>query len=85
VPNSGVLEHSRCRTVYGYVIDRTARRNVSICGGQSSFDQREKTDDAPTKTVYLSTSNQLQISVKDGVENKFLIRVEGQLTIIKVC
>lgn len=77
--NASDLAHvSGCQPIYGYIVDKNSRRNVSICGmAPSGVEQDLQTGDAPLKTIYISTSSQLLLVAKHTLENRFIIRVEG--------
>ena len=62
----GVDEVLDCNET-GYVVDKTARKNVSICGGG---EERER-------NVYLSKSNVLEIVLFAPADSNFLIAFEG--------
>ena len=61
---------------YGYIVEKSARKNVSICGGDGSKRQR---------TVYTSTTNVLEIVLirrinrteHDQVNCNYLLKLEG--------
>jgi len=46
------VHSSNCRHQYGYVVDKTARSNVSICGGAN---------DPRNSIVYRSSSNVVEV------------------------
>ena len=53
---------------YGYVVDKTARKNVSICGAGRQRRQQ---------AVYMSTDNTIEIVISRQTEIKFLLALEG--------
>ena len=61
---------------YGYIVEKSARQNVSICGGDGSKRQR---------TVYTSTTNVLEIVLSrrtnetehDQVNFNYLLKLQG--------
>ena len=58
---------------YGYVVDRSARKNMSICGRKP---QRER-------NIYLSKTNAIEIvlsTLEIGNKYNFLLRLEGLKT-----
>ena len=53
---------------YGYVVDKIAMKNVSICGGKTNRQQN----------VYSSKSNVLEIVMTSSAERNYLISFQGQ-------
>jgi hypothetical protein len=74
---SNSANDASCPLVYGYIVDRTSRKNVSICGPPHP-PSGQQPDESTTAQIYVSRSNQLQIVIKADVEQKFIIRLEGQ-------
>jgi hypothetical protein len=67
-----------CATSYGYVIDRTSRKNVSMCSNQRMNGESDEKQESKPVTIYVSRLNQLQIVTKRHVNHKFIVRVEGK-------
>jgi len=67
-------DSDRCHVTYGDVIDKTARKNVSIC-------RRAEQDGGRLSRVYVSLSNSLQIVLAHGDmshdQRNFIIHVQG--------
>jgi len=69
----------RCDVIYGDVIDKAARKNVSICGRAEQ--------DGGLSRVYVSQSNLLHIvftpaaSPQQQQQRNFIIHVEGNVTV----
>ena len=69
--------HTNC-VQYGYIVEKSARKNVSICGGDGSQRQR---------TVYTSINNVLEIVLSrrinrtehDQVNFNYLLKLQGLL------
>ena len=67
--------HTNC-IQYGYILEKSAKKNVSICGGDGSKRQR---------TVYTSTTNVLEIVLSrrtnrtehDQVNVNYLLKLQG--------
>ena len=73
--------HINC-VQYGYIVEKSARKNVSICGGDGPKRQR---------TVYTSTTNVLEIVLSrrtnrtehDQVNFNYLLKLEGNKRLLK--
>ena len=71
-------DNQRCHVTYGDVIDKAARKNISICRGQDGQGLSHR--------VYVSQSNSLQIvyntpttaSTTQHHQHNFIIHVEGE-------
>ena len=60
--------------LYGYIVDRSAKKNISICGGGS---EREE-------TFYVSHGNSALLVLTHRSEySRFLIRVQGAVLSLK--
>ena len=66
-PSREVDEGSNCHE-FGYVVDKSARRNVSICGGG---EERES-------YIHLSSLSVLEVVLMASADDNFLISFEGQ-------
>jgi hypothetical protein len=80
--NTSSLSHlnppisSGCNLVYGYIVDRNSRKNVSICSTRN-IPSGQQHYESMTEKIYVSQTNQLQIVTKTDVAHKFVIRIEG--------
>ena len=62
---------SACRQQYGYVLDKSNKKNVSMCAGGGA--------ELRQSVVYQSNSHSLQIVINNQqtTNNSFLVKVEG--------
>jgi hypothetical protein len=69
---------AECRSVYGFIVDQPARKNVSICGEHYSPGLQQHTVDSTVEnTLYISQSNQLRLNTANELDTKFIVRLEG--------
>jgi len=66
-----------CRQ-YGFVVEKSSRKNVSICSTSSVHDEEQQRE----RAVYMSDSNKVDIVLSSGAANSdnsynFLIRTNG--------
>ena len=69
---------SGCHPIYGFAVDRSSRRNVSLCHQNVARVSHNLHTESP---IYISISNHLQIFVNSDAEHKSIIRVEGTITL----
>ena len=70
-----------CHSLYGVIADKSSRTNTTICSRvRQGLDDRQQFDeDRSIQTkIYTSRSNQLNIFIKQGLAEKFIVRVEGR-------
>jgi hypothetical protein len=66
---------SPCHPVFGYLIDKSSRRNVSICSERrGGHHEPVKSDE---NLIYVSQSNHIQLVTKGNVNYKSIIRLAG--------
>ena len=65
---AGQSEGGQCRQQYGYIVDKQAKRNVSICG-----------NGVREKDLYLSRSNEILIVMSASEQQNFLVQFHGGL------
>jgi hypothetical protein len=66
----------RCHQLFGYLIDRSSRRNVSICSERQKI--LEEPVQSDEKIIYTSRSNHLHLVTKGDVAFKSIIRLAGE-------
>jgi len=71
-----------CRRQYGHVIDRTTRRNVTICGDERSSDEESRV--SSSAMVYISSSNLVHVQLNASNEHAFIVRLAGELIVLNI-
>jgi len=79
--NTTVRLSTTCRTIYGFVVERHSRSNVTICGDQMNG-LRGKHYESIQTIIHKSQANSLQIFVESDIADKFILRVEGKITLL---
>jgi hypothetical protein len=73
--SSSTSTRPRCHPMFGYLFDRSSRKNVSICSDRPGIhNERVEPDE---NLIYVSQSNQLQLVTMEDVAYKSIIRLAG--------